>query len=113
MEIAKSIPVTNMMNFFFFFICTTVRLTAPNLSVFNKQKLSYIKPVYYLFILYLSKPATKCNSGTIKLDRDFSTVIALVLLTFKLNYPIHRLFEAQKGMLPMARPCVILSHKLF
>ena len=71
-----------------------------------------IKPVHYLFVLYLGKPTTNYNRGIIKLDRDFSNAIALVLLTLKLIY--HNVFfDAQKGMRPMAQPIVILRHKLF
>ena len=89
----------------FSFICTTARLTAPRLSVFNKKKTFVNKTsvrYYYLILLHLSKPTTKCNCGTAKLDRDFSSAIALVLLTFKLIYHIHRLLDAQKEMRPMA-----------
>ena len=56
---------------------------------------------YYLFILHFSKPTTKYSCGTVKLDLDFSSVIELV--TFKLTYHIHCLFDAWKDIRPMAR----------
>ena len=68
-----------------------------NLSVLNEtKKLSQIKPVCtrYLFILYLRKPTTKYNCRTIKLGRDFSNAIALVLRTFKLINHIIVFFDA-------------------
>ena len=43
-------------------------------------------------VLCLSKLSAKYNRRTIKLDCDFSNVIALVLLSFKLIYHVHRLF---------------------
>ena len=62
------------------------------------QKLDRVIPA-----LHLSKPNTKYSWGTVKLERDFSSAIALVLLTFKLINYIHRLFDAPKDMRPMAR----------
>ena len=72
----------------------TPRDSAPQ-SVLNKKTFA-IKPMYYLLILYLSKPTTNYNREIIKPDRDFSNAVTLVLLTLKL---IHHMafFDAQKG----------------
>ena len=68
----------------FFFICATVRLTAPNLSVLNKK--TFVNKTIVLLIYVILKQTDnkiQYNCGTIKLDRDFSNdIVNLIIFDF-------------------------------